>query len=329
MGLFGLPAKRMAWLCRTFSTMAEAGLPTTRVLDVLAQQVPGARLASGLRRARQAVDAGATLAEALERQHLFPRLFLQLVEVGEASGTLERATAELARYYELQQRLWHTFLSRIALPATQYVVAVAVIAFATYVINWIGGSPGGAAPILMLGYGTPVALVCAYVFLVRPLGGTRIAHEVLLRLPVVSGVVRSLALARFSLVMYLTFEAGVPVKQALTQAFEATNNGAFEARGMSAVEAIDRRKTLTEALHETGLFPREYMDVVEIAEESGKLSDRFEWLADHHAERAEFALGLLMGALAKAIWVVVAIFIIIFIVRFFSMYAGAIEGAVG
>ena len=91
--------------------------------------------------------------------------------------------------------------------------------------------------------------------------------------------------------------------------------------------AVEGGSTLTEALEGTGLFPREYIEVIRIAEESGKASERFGWLAVHHAERSERALKILGTALAWLVWVIVAAFIASFIFAFFVRYIGMLNNA--
>ena len=332
-----LSRKHLIWFCHGAATMLDAGLPVTRVLEVLSTQAQRGNLGTKIARMKNAVAAGNNFTEAAELQHAFPPLFLQLVSVGEESGTLERTLAELGRYYEFQQRLWRSFIGQVALPAMQYVAAVAIIAFATYILNSIGnepgglnmriGVPGGSATILAAGYGVPVLVILAYLTLLKPLGATRGVHEVLLQLPVIGNVTRSLALARFSLVMQLLLESATPVPRGLIRAAESTNNGAFAARGKKMAAAVEGGSTLTEALEGTGLFPREYIEVIRIAEESGKASERFGWLAVHHAERSERALKILGTALAWLVWVIVAAFIASFIFAFFVRYIGMLNNA--
>jgi len=326
--MFGISRKQLIWFCHGAATMLDAGLPVIRVLEVLSGQARGS-LAARISRMKASVEAGTDLTEAARRQGIFPQLFLELVSVGEESGTLEQAFAELARYYEFQQRLRRSFVGRTALPALQYVAAVAIISFALHIINSLNDQPGELGRHLALGYGIPLALILGYFFLLKPLGATRAVHEVVLRLPVVGNVARSLALARFSLVMQLLLESAVPVTRGIERAAAATGNGAFAARGKRMAAAVEGGTTLTEALQRTGLFPREYVEVVRIAEESGKMSERFGWLAAHHADRAEHAMQALGTALAWLVWVVVAAFIISFIFRIFSQYVGALNRAMG
>jgi len=323
--MFRVSRKRMIWLSRGMATMLDAGLPVSRMLTVLSGQAPPGRLRRALVRARERVEGGATLTQALEEEGCFPPLFLNLVAAGEASGTLERTVGEVARFFELQQRLWRSFLARIALPALQYVAAVAIVAVVMYVLAGLGMPLGDPKALLLMGYGIPLGLVAAYVFFLKPLGGSRAVHEVLLVVPILGGVSRSLALARFSLVMRLLMEAGSPIDRTLEQAFEATGNEAFVARGRRAVESVKEGETLTESLGRAAVFPRVYLDIVEVAEESGKLSERFDWLADEHSRRAEFALAALARAAAVMVWIAVACVIISFIIRIFLLYIGALE----
>jgi len=327
--VFGMSNKRMIWLCRNLSTLLDAGVPVTRALSVLTSQAPAGRIRQALQRVAADVDAGATLAEAFEARGLFPGLFVLLVGVGEESGALERALAELVRFYEFQQRIRQTLIANLALPVIQYVVAVAVISLATHIITMLGLSAGSPVFYLCAGYGGPVAAIGLYFLLVKPLAGSRPCHEVLLRVPALGNVMRAVALARFSLVMYVMQEAGVPVTNALERAFNATGNAAFAARADAAVQAVEAGETLTDALRATGLFPRDFMEAVDVAEQSGKLSERFDWLASHYSRRAESALHTLAVVFSRLVYVAVALFIIYFIFKFFSLYAGAISGAMG
>jgi len=324
--MFGITLKQMIWLCRTMGTMLDAGLPMSRVLAVLSSQASGP-MRQALQRVESGVEGGETLTQALQATGAFQPLFVQLVAAGEMSGALDRTFAELARFYEFQQRMWRYFLGQISLPVMQYIAAVAVISFATFLTRMLAGGHGGLISGLLIGYGIPALLVVLYLVVVKQLGGTRLVHEVVLQIPVLGGVMRSLALARFSLVLYLMYEGGVPVAESLRRAFEGTNNGAFAARATKAVQAVEKGGTLTDALLATGLFPPDYMEVISVAEESGKITERLDWLAKNYGERAETAMGALVNVVAKLIYACVAIIIIIFIFRIFSQYLGQIQGA--
>ncbi len=321
----GVSRKRMIWLCAGLRTMLDAGLPVSRALNVLSGQARSSWVGRAIQRVRVSLEGGAGLAEAFEAEKRFPPLFIQLIRVGEEGGTLEQTLAALVRFYEFQLRIRRNLVKNLVLPLTQYVIAVAVVSFAKYIVGTIQDVPSNWRLWLVVGYGGPLALIASYFLILKPFGGTRLFHEVVLRVPVLGRVARTLALARFSLVMHLLSEAALPVGRAMERSFEATNNGAFAARADRAVSVIEQRGTVSEALHATRLFPFDYMAVVEIGEESGTLSERFDWLTKHYAERAESALATLAVVGARLVWACVAAFIIYFIFQFFAMYIGGMQ----
>ena len=322
-----LSRKELIWTSHTLATMLDAGVPITRVMDVLARQAKTPRARRALENARMRLGRGATLAEALGEQDCFPPLFISLVDAGERSGALERTVCALCRYYEFLQRIWMRFLGQIALPGFQYIAAVAVISLALHILAMLSDGPSHVWLWLCIGYGAPLALIGLYFLLSRVLGGMRIFHEVILHFPILGGAVRAVALARFSLVLLLLYEAAFPIVDALRRALDSTGNAAFAARGDRAARAIEGSGSLTDALRATGLFPQDYLDVTSVAEESGKLSERLDWLASHHSERAERALAALAAVVGWGVWVLVGAVIVVFIFRFFLQYIGNIQAA--
>jgi len=321
-----LSRKSLILVCRDLGSTLEAGLPVSRALAGMATRARHGRLRLVLERVAQRVQSGASLAEACRQERCFPPLFLHVLAAGEQGGALGRVLQELTRFYEFQQALWRRFLAQIALPVLQYVAAVAVISLALHIISTLGGGPGMLTRGLLIGYGAPAGLVALYVFVVKPVLGTRVCHEVVLRVPVLGAALRRLALARFSLVMYVMIEAPVPLKEALARSMAATGNGAFAGRAGRAVDVVQQGSSLTSALVATGLFPGEYIEAIDVAEESGKLSEQFNRMSALYAEKAEFAMKGLAIALAWLIWAAVAAVIITFIVMIFTGYVSALQG---
>jgi len=321
-----LSKKKLIEFADSASTMVDAGLPLSRALDVVATQRHG-RLRAIAARAQQSVKHGATLAEALEESRAFPPLFVRLVEAGEVSGQLQKCLSEAARLYEFERQLALSFLSGIALPAIEYVLAIAVVSATLYVLKTFGLDLGAPLLALGMGYGLPAGIAALYFFVVKPLGGSRIAQEVSLRVPMLGKISQYVALSRFSLIMELMLEAGVPITEGARRALQGTNNAAFGARAEKVCDAIGGGSELAEALQLAGLFPWQYLEILQVAEESGTLTERFRWLADDYADRSRRALRALVAALGALVWVGVAIVIIIFIFRLFGAYAGGIESA--
>ncbi len=320
--------KNLSQIFDNMSSMLEAGVAVERVLRVTARQAGSKRLQAALENTAQMVAGGADLTRAMREQDAFPSLVINLIQTGEASGRTDRVCEELSNYYEFQNQMWSAFLASLVLPVLQYVAAIFVLALVQYVVAMFSSDGNGLWPAIktmIVGYGTPVGLIGLYFVITRLLRGSRIVHEILLHTPVVKKVSRSLALTRYSLVMHMMLEAGIPVVQSSEKAFEATGNEVFKSRSAEVSRSIQMGSNLTEALASTGVFPREYLEVVEVAEESGKISERFEWLAEEHQKKSRRYLTGLMTVLGYLIWALVAGFIIISILSFFSQYVGQIN----
>jgi len=330
-----LGRKNLIWLCHQLGTMLRAGLPIRRALDVLIKGTSDLGTRRMLREVAADIEQGCSLHDAFERRKgVFTPLFLNLVKAGEESGTLDEVTAELRRYYEMLRGLVRLFWGRILFPVFEYVIAIAVVAGVFYIIgSFIADDESAVAKaklILFLGYGAPIGLVVLYFLLTRYLGGLRIVHEFLLKIPVIGKVFESLALARFSWALKVMTQAAVPVTEGIPQALAATGNGAFAGRARSIVERLMDGCTLREALEGSRLFPRQYLEIMSVAEESGSLEDTLERLAKNSFESAEFALKALAVAVAWLVWLGVAAVIVTFIfILFRKFYLGPMRSLTG
>jgi len=327
-----LSNKQLINLCNSLSTMLHSGIQVERALELVAKQTGSPALRSAMRDSVRRIKEGASLTEAFTAQKCMPPLLLLLVDAGERSGSLDRVLAELARLFELNRRLWRQLLSRITFPVIEYVLAIAVLALVTFILSTIQGTGGGAQKavlVMLAGYGAPIALIVFYFWIFKPLGGSRPFHEALLKVPVIGRVVQSICLARFSLVLYLMYEAAFPTEEALKRSFSATGNAAFAARGPAAAAAVAEGSTLTGALTGAEVFPREYLEVISVAEESGMLSERLNGQAESYAETSESQMGAVVTVLSVLIWLCVAAFIAYFIFTIFLGYIGAIKQVAG
>jgi type IV pilus assembly protein PilC len=92
---------------RTLGTLAQAGVPITKMLDTAITAVGNAEYRIGLASVREDMLSGEGFAGPLERTGLFPRLVIQMVRVGEETGSLDANLEQAAEHYaeEVDYRL--------------------------------------------------------------------------------------------------------------------------------------------------------------------------------------------------------------------------------
>src|SRR5579863_7539330 len=118
---------------RQFATMVDSGLSVVRALGILAGQVENKELARVLAEVRLDVERGSSLSAACGKHpKVFSRLFVTMVQAGEAGGTLETVLGDLANTMEKQAALVRKVRSAMTYPAV--VMSVMVVIFLALLI---------------------------------------------------------------------------------------------------------------------------------------------------------------------------------------------------
>jgi type IV pilus assembly protein PilC len=152
-------------------------------------------------------------------------------------------------------------------------------------------------------------------------------HGALLQLPVIGPCLRSFALARFSWAYALTQQAGMDVAPSLEASLKATDNAAFAAAAPQITQAIMAGENFTDGLGSTGLFPADYLAMVDVGETSGTVPETLQRLSPQLEEQARRSLSGLTTALGWLIWAGVAALIIFLIFRLAGFYVNMINTA--
>lgn len=336
-----IPLKTLAILCRSLSTMLEAGVPLRRTLSVASKKTPHAPTRKALEAVSEQIDAGSDVESALRTQDsFFPTLFLDMVGMAETSGAVPEVLKHLADHYDNTVRMKKEFVQSIAWPGFQYVAANLVIALLILIIGMVTSSnsqtdmsflvfglegPGGAALWLFCSLGFIAGLFVLYKVSNRFLEAKKIVDPILMKVPVLGHCMRCFAIARFSWAYYLTQQTGMPVVQSLTDSLKATGNGAFTGMTYELCSRVQEGATITEAFASTRLFPEEYIEMVSVAEESGTVPEALYRLSPQFEEDARRSMRVLTKSVAVLTWLAVAGFIIMFIFRFFMWYVDQIN----
>jgi len=331
-----LPLSCLIEMCRSLRHNLGAGLSPLNVFRQLAKSG-----AAPLRPVAAAVLAGLEdgddLASSLaRRREAFPPLLLALVGVAEETGQLPEVFGELEKYYLLQQRLRRQFRAQSMLPIIQGVLAVLVIAGMLFVIGMINQTrhtdifgvkgPSAAGIFLVTVVGIVVLVVVGYQTLTRSLKRKATVDTLLLRVPVVGPCLEALALSRFTMALQLTLDSSLSIRKALRLSLRAAGNEAYASRADSVVEALRSGEDLTTVLTRIRLFPGDFLNMVAIGEEGGRLPEIMRHQMKYYNEEAERRLHALARAAAMGMWLIYAILMVIAIFRIAQIYLSALKG---
>ncbi|PKG58506.1 type II secretion system protein GspF [Shewanella sp. Choline-02u-19] len=329
----GISVSELALITRQIATLVAAGLPIEEALKAVGQQCEKDRLASMIMAVRSRVVEGYSLADSMaEFPHIFDELYRAMVASGEKSGHLEVVLNRLADYTERRQQLKSKMTQAMIYPVVLTCVAVGVIAIllAAVVPEVVGQFEhmGQALPWttellisssdFIRDYGLVVLglLIGLFVLLKRLLvvPANRMKYDtLLLRVPVVSKVSKSLNTARFARTLSILAASSVPLLDAMRIASDVLINVRVKAAVEEATSRVREGTSLGAALANTKLFPPMMLYMISSGEKSGQLEQMLERAADNQDREFESNVTIALGVFEPMLVVSMAA-VVLFIV---------------
>jgi len=307
--LRGVPMRDLSVASRQFATLVDSGMPMLRALGTLEEQTENEEIAEAISSVRNDVEAGASLAQAMERRpRVFDRLYRAMVRSGEESGRLEEALDRTATQIEKVDALRREVKSALMYPALIMVAAVgAVIAIVAFVVPVFVGIfeelaeennekaelpfmtkiTVGASNLITGQWYIVFPAIALLVYLAFRWRGTekgRAAWDRMkLRIPAnIGDVIHKLALARWSRTFSGAVSAGVPILQAIQLTGETSGNVVVEEAMSEVYESVKRGGTIAAPLAANDIFPPMVSNMVAVGEETGQLETMLTKIADFY-----------------------------------------------
>ncbi|MCD6405956.1 MAG: type II secretion system F family protein [Planctomycetes bacterium] len=323
-----LSLKSVARLTRRMATYQDSFVDIRRALESLASSARDHRTSASLKRVSARIDDGDSLYEAFSKEgNLYPQIFLRMTKVGEESGTLAEVYAHLAQYLEEQVAMRSRFLWRLVYPAFMLVGAVVVHSVITAFYASLTGSGVDWSRLEVIFLKTflmdiaKIGAVVGIILAARLLfWGRSITDAFLIFVPPFCWPFKKTMLARFAFSMGLMTGSAIPLAEAVRESGEATGNGYAAWVLEKASARIEEGMQLTPALVRTRLFPEDFINVVEIAEESGKVSESLQRVAVHYREDADISMNRLVSGIAWAIYLGIVVLLAYYIVSLYARY---------
>ena len=310
-------AKSLAVFTRQFSVMIDAGLPLVQCLDILGSQEDDKNFAAVILATRTSVESGASLADAMRRHpKAFDPLFTNMVAAGEAGGILDTILKRLATYIEKAVKLKGQVKSAMIYPVAVLVIAALVVGvilwkviptFAslfeglgaelplpTRIVIWMSGALVGYFPFLLVAGG---AATWAFRTYYKTDNGRHVVDRLTLRLPVLGGILRKIAVARFCRTLATLVSSGVPILDGLEITAKTAGNAIVEDAIMSTRKSIEHGETISAPLKETAVFPPMVVQMIGVGEATGALDTMLAKIADFYEEEVDAAVAGLLTLL--------------------------------
>ncbi|MCD0462198.1 type II secretion system F family protein [Roseiconus lacunae] len=338
-----MPISAAGAFCRRLGVGLRAGASLLMLLEA-ETKYGSPRQKAALSELLEEIKSGFQIHEAMQKQsNFFPRLMIAMTHVGESTGKLERTFLTLAEHYEQQVKLRRQFMSSIAWPVIQLVLAIGVLSIVIWIMGILTPVGGGElTDILGLGLrGTSgvlvfwlyiacfAAIIAAVIYGFRQnLGGVHNLVPVLYLIPKLGPALQTITLARFTRILAIAIGAGLDPIRSVKLALASTGSDYYESGAETVKVAIQERgSTMSEALRLTDIFPDTFLQLVEVSELSGTESESIEHIADEYEARSQMAMRTISGIVTGVIWISVMGLLVFFIMRIAMVYVGNINSA--
>jgi type IV pilus assembly protein PilC len=336
--------KDIALFCRQFSFVLSAGINILRALEIAKEQTENKRLKKMMEKVFEDVQRGHALSEAMRAHKELPEMLINMIEVGEASGTLDRIMDRMASYYDKEFRQRQKVKQALTYPAVVSVFSVIVViilmvkVLPTF-IDMFSQFPNAKMPattVFLMGMSNFIAtkwwlliiIVTAIITFLKIYSNTEEGSynidNIKIRTPIFGRMFRKVITARFARTFGMLMGSGVPLMQCVNISADIVGNKVYSKALSSMRGELEKGSSLGEILEKEKLFPNMLTQMIRIGEESGTLDNILEKTAEFYDAEVETATTQLTAMLEPAIMVVLAIvvgFIVISIITpMFEMY---------
>ena len=321
------PAGDLPLFIQQLTRLLQASLPLDRSLEILTTLMEDKRTRRIVQRLLEKVRDGSSLAEAMAaEEQAFPSVCVSMVRAGEEGGALRVVLARVGDFLVRSEAIRQKVISSMIYPAALLVVATgSIVLILTFVLPQFesmfedAGAKLPAATKLVMGASQALrqdwwimllGLAIAAIVLQRMMKLSSmlvLRDRIVLRLPILGSLVTRFEVGRFSRSLGVLLTNGVPAARALALAGATVNNRVFT----EAIETLAARFKegggLAKSLEETGCFPNLAIQLVQIGDETGRLQDMLQEIADIYDQEVERALERLLALLVPGITIIMGV----------------------
>ncbi|MBQ2984559.1 MAG: type II secretion system F family protein [Clostridia bacterium] len=289
----GLSLKEKIDFTSTLEILTSTGIPIIEALLFVEQNSDSARIRNITHDFRSQIIAGATLGEALEKyRNIFGRVYIGLVKAGEDSGELDKTLIRMLELLKKQDAVKGKVIGALIYPAIVVLLAfVAIIIMLVFVFPAFDemfnnlGKPLPPITKMCMSIGVFmkkfwVVCISALVFAIIGINQAyqyppirRAIDAIVLRIPLISDMMKFSNFSNFIAVLQVSYEAGIPIVDCLFLANLTMDNHLLKTAIMQVATKVQQGTHLSVALKSVSQVPTMMTFMIATGEQSGRLGD--------------------------------------------------------
>lgn len=311
---------------RQLATMVSAGLVLSEAIDILEEQQNNKTLKKALEEISQDIKGGLTLAQSLSKHpNIFPKLYVNLVKSGEASGKLDQVLQQMAdgleKEREFKARIKGAMIYPIVVIVMMFMVVVIMMVFVIPKLITLYSQSTIDLPLptkILIGTSNLfvnfwwlglLIIIGSFIGITRwnktPQGNLFLG-KLILRIPLIGKIISNVTLTNFNRTFGLLTSAGIPLLESIGIVSDLTDNPVFRISLKEAYAGVEKGLPFSSLLGAEP-FPRIVGQMVRVGEETGKVDEIFFKLAEYFESESDHLVKNLTVAIEPIILVILGI----------------------
>ncbi len=308
-----LSIKERLYFYQQLGSLLDSSLSLREGLEVLQEQSRQKKLLLVLEAVQKGIARGESFSEACRnQQNTFSAFEIQSIHMGEQSGRLSQVLPNIAAFFERKQKLRRKIMQALSYPIAVVIIALLVVAFmlgfvvpmfADIFQRFDAELPALTRAIMQLsnmlstyfGYIVPVLLTFGgLAFWMSKQSVYRdLAGRISLRLPLLGTLIQKLHLARSSYALAMLLEAQVHLDESLALCAQISTLSPLRQAFERSQASIIAGESFHSSIVDETIFPPVFKQMVKVGEQSAKLAELLDRLAQNMEEESELGLSQL------------------------------------
>lgn len=322
---------------RQMYSLARAGIPIIRAVAGLAN-TNSKRMKLALTDVIEQLERGRNLSSALaQHPKIFNQLFVSVVHVGENTGQLDAAFAQLAEYLQREQETRKQIKAATRYPMfVVFALVAALIVMNIFVIPVFAGMfekfdaelPGmtmfliGMSNFFVTKWWVIIIVIIVCFFITRRYLDTKQGRykwdKLKLEIPLVGSIIERSLLGRFARSFSMMLKAGVPLTTALNLVADAVSNSYMSKAIIDMRQRIEKGEGLSRVALASGLFTPLVMQMINVGEETGRVDELLQEVAEFYEREVEYDLKSLTSKIEPILIAIVAAMVLVLALGIFT-----------
>jgi type IV pilus assembly protein PilC len=307
-------------------TMIKAGFPLDEALKTLSQQTKKKEFKNIILDLQQQVENGVSFHQSLKKYpHVFSELFISMIAAGEVSGKLEESLTQLLiqmkKSYALTKKIRNALMYPCIIIIAMIILGIGMMIFVLPNLIKLYSESGFTLPLptrivisiskFLIANGWWVGIVCfiliiAFIVFIRNQTGKIVWHTIILKLPIISGIMKKINLAKMSRTMNSLIATDLPIIEDFKIIAQTLGNRIYRQHLLSSTESLKKGQSIANTLKtRPDLFPPVMTQMINVGEQSGTLDHITKELAEFYEDEVSDTMANLTVIIEPIIMLVV------------------------